>query len=61
MAAIKAGVVTEADVEGLPTPPGPISLALNQPSTWSYIWVALAVIYIIGIYLGSIRISRGRL
>lgn len=58
MAGIAAGVVTEADVEGLPTAPSGTQLALGQPATWAYIWVGLAVVYLVGIYLGMIRIAR---
>lgn len=57
MAGIQAGVVTEAQVEGLPTT-SKTSIALSNPATWAYIWVALAVIYLVGIYLGMIRIAR---
>jgi hypothetical protein len=58
MAGIQAGVVTEAQVEGLPTQPSGFALALNQPATWTYIWVLLALVYLVGIYLGMIRITR---
>lgn len=58
MAGIAAGVVTEAQVEGLPTPPSNAQLALSMPATWTYIWVGLAFLYIIGVYLGTITISR---
>lgn len=58
MPGISAGVVTEAQVEGLPTQPSGFALALNSPATWAYIWVALAFVYLIGIYVGMIRISR---
>lgn len=58
MAGIQAGVVTEAQVEGLPTAPTSFQLALNTPATWSYIWVAAAFLYLICIYTGMVRISR---
>lgn len=58
MASISAGVVTEADVEGLPTAPSSTQLALGMPATWTYIWVGLAFLYLVGIYTGMIRISR---
>jgi hypothetical protein len=58
MASISAGVVTEAQVEGLPTPPTSTQLALSQPATWTYIWVTVAFLYILGVYLGTIRITR---
>lgn len=58
MAGISAGVVTEAQVEGLPSAPSSTQLALSKPATWAYIWVGLAFLYILGIYLGTIRISR---
>jgi hypothetical protein len=58
MASVQAGVVGEAEVNGLPTQPGKAQLALSDPATWSYIWVLVAFIYLVGIYLGMIRISR---
>lgn len=60
MAGIQAGVVTDVQVNGLPQQPSALSLSLQSPATWSYIWVALAFAYLIGIYLGMIRISRRR-
>lgn len=58
MAGISAGVVTEAQVEGLPTAPSSTQLALGMPATWTYIWVGLAALYLVAIYTGMIRISR---
>ena len=58
MAGIKAGVVTEAQVEGFPSAPTSTQLALGSPATWSYIWVILAFLYLFGIYTGMIRVSR---
>ena len=60
MAGITAGVVTEAQVEGLPGPPTSTQLALGQPATWTYIWVILSFIYLFGIYMGMINITRKR-
>lgn len=58
MAGIAAGVVTESQVEGFPSAPTRMELSLQNPSTWSYIWVALSFVYLVGIYLGMIRVSR---
>ncbi len=58
MAGLAAGVVTEGDVNGLPGPPTRLSMSLQNPATWTYLWVALAFAYLIGVYLGMIRISR---
>lgn len=58
MAGIQAGVVTQAQVEGLPSSPSSTQLALGMPATWTYIWVAAAFVYLLGVYLGTIRISR---
>lgn len=58
MASIEAGVVGQAEVNGLPRQPGKASMALSEPSTWSYIWVAIGLMYLVGIYLGMIRITR---
>jgi len=58
MAGIEAGVVGEMEVNGLPRQPGKVAMSLEQPSTWAYIWVAAALVYLLGIYFGMIRISR---
>jgi len=58
MAGIQAGVVTEAQVEGLPSAPTSVQLALSSPATWSYIWVGAAFLYLIAIYTGMLNISR---
>lgn len=58
MAGIQAGVVTEAQVNGLPQQPSAVSQSLQSPATWAYIWVALSFAYLVMIYLGMIRISR---
>lgn len=58
MAGVEAGVVGQAEVNGLPTGPSGVGRFLQEPANWTYIWVALAVIYLVGIYLGMIRISR---
>lgn len=55
---INAGVVTADQVEGLPSQPTGLQLTLGLPASWTYIWVALAFLYLIGIYLGMIRVSR---
>lgn len=58
MAQVQAGVVGDVEVNGLPQQPGGLAMSLQSPATWTYIWVALALVYLIGIYLGMIRISR---
>lgn len=58
MAGIAAGVVGQAEVEGMPAPAGRLRHSLSNPATWSYIWVAAAFLYLLGIYLGMIRITR---
>lgn len=55
MAGLAAGVVTAGDVNSQPTITTPMA-----PATWSYIWFGLAVLYLIGVYTGSIRIARER-
>lgn len=58
MAGVEAGVVGQVEVNGMPRQPGKAQLALSEPSTWAYIWAAAALLYLIGIYLGMIRITR---
>lgn len=58
MASVAAGVVTDVQVNGLPQQPSPMAQSLQSPATWAYIWVGLAFVYLVGIYLGMIRISR---
>lgn len=58
MAGIAAGVVTEAQVNGIPAPQGKLAHSLSNPATWSYIWVVLSFLYLVGIYLGMVRITR---
>lgn len=58
MAGISAGVVTEAQVEGLPTGPSKMAISFSSPATWSYIWVTLSFLYLFGIYMGMIRITK---
>lgn len=55
---VSAGVVGEAEVNGLPQQPSAMSASLQSPATWTYIWVALAALYLIMIYTGMIRITR---
>lgn len=58
MSGIAAGVVTAAEVNGLPQQPGGLALSLQSPGTWAYVWIGAAFLYLIGIYLGMIQISR---
>jgi len=57
-AGFKVGVNTEADVNSQPGPQSKAALMFGDAGTWSYVWLALAFLYLIGIYLGMIRISR---
>jgi hypothetical protein len=58
MSGVQAGVVAQAQVEGLPSAPTRNQILLSQPATWSHIWVVLALAYLVGIYLGMIRVER---
>lgn len=58
MAGLAAGVVTEAQANSLPSAPSKMSASLQNPATWSYIWVGLAFAYLISIYLGMIVVRR---
>lgn len=58
MAGIAAGVVTEAQVNGMPTAPTKFQMSLSSTATWSYIWTAAAFVYLLGIYVGFISLSR---
>lgn len=55
---VSAGVVGEAEVNGLPQQPTRFSASLQSPATWTYIWVTLAALYLVLIYTGMIRITR---
>lgn len=58
MAGIAAGVVTEAQVNGMPSTPTKFQTSLASTATWSYIWTGAAFVYLLGIYLGFITLSR---
>jgi hypothetical protein len=58
MPGIAAGVVSAADVNTPMPATGSSRFSLDNPATWSYIWTAAAAVYLIGIYIGSIRIAR---
>lgn len=58
MAGLAAGVVTEAQVNSQPSQPSKMAVSLQNPATWSYIWAALAFLYLLGIYLGMIVVRR---
>jgi len=55
---VNAGVVTADQVEGLPSAPSGLQLTFGLPASWTYLWVGLAFLYLIGIYLGMIRVTR---
>lgn len=54
---VQAGIVGGADIYAQSTQPGAISASLQNPATWSYIWVGIAMLYLVGIYVGAIRIA----
>lgn len=59
MAGLAAGVVTEAQANtNFSGTPSKLSASLSNPATWSYIWAGLAMLYLVGIYLGMIVIRR---
>lgn len=59
MAGLAAGVVTEAQVNsGMPGTPSKFSDLLANPATWSYIWAAVAFLYLIAIYMGTLVIRK---
>lgn len=58
MGGIAAGVVTEAQVNGLPAPRGKLAHSLSNPATWSYIWAAVSFLYLVAIYIGMVRVNR---
>jgi hypothetical protein len=59
MPGLAAGVVTEAQVNsGIPSPPSKFAASLASPATWSVIWAVVALMYLVGIYLGMIVIRR---
>jgi hypothetical protein len=58
MAGIAAGVVTEAQVNGMPTAPSKLQMSLSSTATWSYLWTGAALVYLVGIYVGFITLNR---
>lgn len=58
-AQISAGVVTGDQLYSQQPAPTKWSMSLQSPATWATIWVVLSVLYLVGIYVGSIRISGG--
>jgi len=58
MSGVSAGVVGEVEVNGLPSQPTKSAIALSSPATWSYIFVAVSFLYLIGIYTGMYRLHR---
>lgn len=60
MAGIAAGVVTESQVNGMPSAPTKFQLSLSSTATWSYIWTGAAFVYLLGIYLGFITLRKGQ-
>lgn len=58
MAGVAAGVVGAAEVNSQPKRDTKMSVSLAQPATWTYIWVTLAFVYLVGTYLGIIRVRN---
>lgn len=54
---VSAGIVAGADLYSQPSQPTKLSASLGNPGTWSYIWVGVALLYLVGIYIGAIRIA----
>lgn len=54
---VSAGIVAGADIYSQSSQPGALSASLGAPATWSYIWVGIALLYLVGIYVGAIRIA----
>lgn len=57
MAGLAAGVVTASDVNSPSAQPSKAQRSLANPATWSYIWTGAAAFYLIGIYVGMIRVG----
>lgn len=58
MPGISAGVKAEADLYSQPSQPSKFGRNLQNPATWSYIWVGTAFIYLVSTYLGILSIRR---
>jgi len=57
VASVQAGVVAGADLYSQPATPTGFSASLQSPGTWTYLWVGFALLYLIGIYVGAIRVA----
>jgi hypothetical protein len=57
MSGVSAGIVAGADIYSQPAAQSSFSASLTNPGTWSYIWVGAALLYLVGIYIGAIRIA----
>lgn len=58
MPGISAGIKTQADVNSQPRQPTKLSRNLQNPATWTYIWVGGAFAYLLVTYFGILRIGR---
>lgn len=58
MAGVEAGIVAGADIYSQPSS-SKWGTALGNPGVWSYLWVGIALLYLVGIYVGAIRIQGG--
>lgn len=53
-----AGVKTSADINSQPRQPTKMGRNLQNPATWTYIWVGGAAVYLFVTYMGIFRLSR---
>jgi len=56
-AQVSAGVVMGDQLYAQPAAPTKLGMSLQSPATWSVIWVVAALLYLSGIYFGSIRVA----
>lgn len=54
--AVAAGLVSEDEVYGQPHEG--VASMLSTPAGWATMWVILSVVYLVGIYMGMIKIGR---
>jgi hypothetical protein len=54
---VSAGIVAGADIYSQSSQPSGLMASLGTPATWAYIWVGIALLYLVGIYVGAIRIA----
>lgn len=58
VAEVSAGVVAGADLYSQPSAPkGKFMVNFQDPATWAYVWIGVSLLYLVGVYVGAIRIS----